>query len=119
MWAVNNKVTSVDDLEHFFFQSTDIDSTNGINGLLQQLSWWDVNTAKPVDPTGPRYKEFFVLEAQLNLLKGQVCTLLVGVRFLANELLRFHFPEIQRRPSENSFQWQCRLDNRLPIPKGK
>lgn len=47
----------------------------GINGLLQQLSWWDVADAKPVDLAGPRYKEFFVLEAQLNLLKGQVRTL--------------------------------------------
>ncbi len=73
VWAVNNKLTTIDDLEHFFFQSTDVESSNGINQLLQQLSWWDADHAKPVDPIGPRYKEFFVLEAQLNLLKGQVC----------------------------------------------
>lgn len=29
-----------------------------------------MNNAKPIDLTGPRYKAFFVLEAQLNLLKG-------------------------------------------------
>lgn len=72
VWAVNNKVTTLDDLEQSFFQSPDVEPSNGINKLLRQLSWWDMDNAKPTDPTGPRYKEFFVLEAQLNLLKGQV-----------------------------------------------
>lgn len=75
VWAVKKNLTTLDGLEHTFFQSTDVDSSNKINSLLQQLSWWDVDGAKPVDHAGPRYEEFFVLEAQLNLLKGQVCSL--------------------------------------------
>ena len=70
VWSVNHQVATFDDLELSLSHSADVEASNRINILLQELSWWDMNNAKPIDLTGPRYKEFFVLEAQLNLLKG-------------------------------------------------
>ena len=70
VWSVNHKVATFDDLELSLSHSADVEASNRNNILLQELSWWDMNNAKPIDLIGPRYKEFFVFEAQLNLLKG-------------------------------------------------